>query len=260
MCLKSVILALAGVMAGSTVVAQQSSTNGAGNLVEIHINKVKPGMTRQYEAGRKKHMTWHQRQNDAWAWHTFEILTGEDTGSYVVGTFGHNWRDLDDRTKFEAEDSADAIAHMGSSLESEMQSYYLYRADLGPAAPPSPQPSPMASVTHFMLAPDGLNDFVESVKKVTEGIKKTNYPMNGANRWYQLVNGGDSPHFVLVGDRANWAAFEPATKKTLDGMMEEAFGKEQGAAALSTLRKTIRRVRTEAIRYRPDLSYVPESK
>jgi len=257
--LRSVILTLAVVLAGSMGVAQQSSTPPQGNLVEIHINKIKPGMTRQYEEGRKKHMMWHHKQNDAWSWYTWEILTGENTGSYVVGTFGHHWSDLDGRTKFEAEDSADAIAHMGATLEAETQSYYLFRADLT-ISPASPQPAPLATVTHFMLAPDGLNDFVESVKKVGEGIKKTNYPMSGASRWYQLLNGGESPHFVLVGDRANWAAFEPATEKTLDAMMGEAYGKEQGAAILSTLRKAIRRVSIETLRYRPDLSHIAEAK
>ena len=39
--------------------AQQS-----GNLAEIHINRIKPSMTQQYEAGRKKHMGWHKNQKD----------------------------------------------------------------------------------------------------------------------------------------------------------------------------------------------------
>ena len=35
-----------------------------GEIAEIHINRIKPGMTQQYEAGRKKHMAWHKSQND----------------------------------------------------------------------------------------------------------------------------------------------------------------------------------------------------
>jgi hypothetical protein len=257
--LRSVIWAMAGVLASSIGVAQQSSTGPQTNLAEIHINKVKPGMTAHYEEGRKKHMMWHAKQNDPWSWLTWEVVTGENTGSYLIGTFGHSWSDLDSRTKFEAEDSADAIAHMGASLESETQSYYRFRADLSLGTSPL-QPTPLASITHFLLTPDGLNDFVESLKKVIEGIKKTNYPMSGANRWYQLVNGGEGPHFVLSGDRANWAAFEPATDKTLDAMMSEAYGKEQGAAILSTLRKAIRHTSTEILRYRPDLSHIAKAK
>jgi hypothetical protein len=229
-----------------------------GKLAEIHINRVKPGMTQQYEAGRKKHMAWHKGQNDTWSWYTWQVVTGQATGSYVVGTFEHNWKDLDGREKFTEADGADAQANMGSSLAGEEESYYVYRDDLS-LAPQGP-PAPLISVTHFMLKPDGTNDFVDAVKKVGEGIKKTNYPSSGPSRWYQLANGGESPHFVLVGDRANWGSFQSPTDKSLDAMMAEAYGKEQGAAILSTLRKAVRSIYTEALQYRPDLSYVAGSK
>jgi len=98
------------------------------------------------------------------------------------------------------------------------------------------------------------------LRRSNDGIKKTNYPLAGASRWYQLANGGEGPHFVLVGDRANWGNFRPPTDKTLDSMMEDAYGKEQGTAILSSLRKAIRSIYTEALRYRPDLSYVAGSK
>ncbi len=230
-----------------------------GKLAEIHINRIKPGMTQQYEAGRKKHMAWHKGQNDAWSWYTWAVVTGQGTGSYVIGTFEHNWKDLDGREKFTPADSADAQANMGSYLAGEEQSYYFFRDDMS-LVPQAFPPAPLISITHFMLNPDGANDFVAAVKKVNDGIKKTNYPLAGANRWYQLVNGGEGPHFVLVGDRANWGSFQPPTDKTLDSMMEEAYGKEQGAAILNSLRKAIRSIYTEALQYRPDLSYVASSK
>jgi hypothetical protein len=243
----TVLLALG---AGSPAPAQQ-----AGPLAEIHFNRIKPGMTQQYEAGRKKHMAWHKSQNDAWSWYVWEVLTGDGTGSYVVGTFQHNWKDLDAREKFNAGDTLDANASMGASLASEAMSYYVYRADLS-LAPEAATPAPLISVTHFMVNQEGVNDFVEAVKKIGDAIKKTNYPLAGPSRWYQLVNGGETPHFVLVGDRANWAAFQPPTMKSLDTMVEEAYGKEAGDAILATLRKAVRSTYTETLQYRPDLSYV----
>ena len=230
-----------------------------GDIVEIHINRVKPGMTQQYEAGRKKHMAWHKSQNDAWSWNTWSVLTGPATGSYVVGSFGHNWTDLDGRDKFTQADGADSQASMGASLAGEEQSYYRYRADLSLSNETFP-PTAMISVTHYMVEPAAVNDFIEGIKKVNEGIKKTNFPQAGPSRWYQLVNGGEGPHFVLVGDRATWSTFQPPTDKTLDSMMEEAYGKEQGAAILSALRKGIRSTLSEALEYRPDLSYAAASK
>jgi len=60
----------------------------------------------------------------------------------------------------------------------------------------------------------------------------------------------------LSADRANWAAFQ-ANEKTLDAMMEEAYGKEPGAAILASLRKAVHSVSSRTIKYRADLSYVP---
>ena len=251
---RAVFGSLVALVAAIPALAQQS-----GKLCEIHINRVKPGMTQQYEAGRKKHMAWHKGQNDAWSWYTWAVVTGDGTGSYVVGTFEHNWKDLDGREKFTRADAADAQANMGSSLAGEEESFYVYRDDLS-LAPQAFPPAPLISIIHFMLKPDGVNDFVEAVKKINDGFKKTNYPQAGASRFYQLVNGGEGPHFVLVGDRANWGSFQPPTDKGIDAMMEDAYGKEQGGAILSSLRKAIRSVYTEALQYRPDLSYVAGSK
>jgi len=246
-----VLVAFAGL---TPALAQQPS-----EIVEIHVNRVKPGMTQQYEAGRKKHMAWHKSQTDSWSWYTWAVLTGPATGSYVVGSFEHSWKDFDGREKFNEADGADAQASMGSSMAGEEQSYYRYRADLS-LSPPTFPPAHLASITHFMLEPAGINDFTDGIKKVNEGIKKTNFPQAGASRWYQLVNGGEGPHFVLVADRPGWASFQPPTDKTLDAMMEEAYGKEQGAAILSSLRKAVRSTISEALQYRPDLSYVAAGK
>lgn len=243
----AVFFAVAAVL---PITAQQT-----GRVAEIHINRVNPGMAARYEAGRKKHMAWHKSQNDPWSWYVWEVLTGEGTGSYVVGTFQHQWKDFDTRDKFNQADKADAQTNMGPYLAGDHMSYYLYRADLSSGPEVFPPAAKLLSVTHFMLHADGVNDFLDGAKKIREAMTKTNYPQQGATHWYQLANGGEAPHFVLVGERAGWANFE-LPEKPFDAMMEEAYGKEQGAAILATTRRAIRSVYTEAVQYRPDLSYL----
>jgi hypothetical protein len=230
------------------------------NVAEINFQTPKPGQTAQYEAARKKHNGWHSKQNDAWAWLTWEVLTGPDTGHYVTGSFGHAWKDFDPREKILDADAVDFGKTVGPTLAVGTTSYFLLRGDMSLSVPtPGMSPAPMATISLFLLRPDGVTDFVEAVKKVNEGIKKTNYPQSGASRWYQLVNGGDGPLFVLSADRANWAAFQ-ANDKTLDAMMEEAYGKEPGAAILASLRKAVHSVSSRTIKYRADLSYLPAAK
>jgi hypothetical protein len=237
------------------VMAQAQSPGGIG---VINFQHPKPGMAKQYEAARKKHMAWHKSQKDAWAWFTWEVTSGEETGTYLTGSFGHAWKDFDDRVTFDKADDIDIAATVTPTLAHSTLSYFQERTDLSlsPSVTPGSTPPAMLQLGFYLLRTDGVNDFVDSVKKINEGIKKTNYAQTGPSHWYQLVNGGEGPFFVLVSDRANWAAFQP-NAKTLDAMMEEAYGKEQGAAILATLRKSFRSVHTSAHTYRPDLSYIP---
>lgn len=68
---------------------------GAGNVAEVACDKIQPGKNRQYEEGAKKHIGWHRRQNDSWTWVAWQVITGEDTGTYCWGSFGHAWEDFD---------------------------------------------------------------------------------------------------------------------------------------------------------------------
>ena len=250
--IKSAVLGVLFAMAPVfPVLAQQANT-----LTIINAQTPKPGMSKQYEAARAKHMGWHKSQKDAWSWYVWEVVSGDNTGAYVTGSFGHAWKDLDGREKFEKADMADVAASIGPTVAHSAVSYWTERAEmsLSPSTHGS-SPAPMIAITTYHLNPDSVNDFVEAVKKVNEGIKKTNYAVPGPSRWYQLVNGGEVPTFVLVGDRANWAAFQP-NEKTLDVMMGEAYGKDPGAAILATLRKTFRSLQTSIYQYRPDLSYL----
>jgi hypothetical protein len=228
----------------------------AGNVSELNIHTPKPGISDKYEAARKKHMAWHKAQKDTWTWHTWEVVSGEASGTYYTGTFGHAWKDFDGQEKFRKDDQADYEKGIGPTLGRSYTSYYARRPDMSLSAATGDPPSPYSLLTYFRLKPEGMNDFVEAVKKINEGIKKTNYPLPGPSAWYQLVNGGEGPTFILAGGRANWAAFAP-NEKTLDQMIEEAFGKEQGAAILASLRKAVLSMRTETVHYRPELSYVP---
>src|SRR5690349_23285367 len=94
--------------------------NGKPEMVcEVHINKIKPGMTAQYEQGRAKHMAWHKSQKDTWSWNTYEITTGPNTGDYLVSSCGHPWKDFDAREKFNVADSQNALATMGNTMTAE---------------------------------------------------------------------------------------------------------------------------------------------
>jgi len=239
-----------------TLLSLSAWAQDKGNIAEAIVTKPKAGHASQYEAGRKRHMAFHKRQKDTWSWMTYEILSGDNTGSYVTVSPDHHWKDLDGREKFEAADAADVAINLTPHAESTTVHYYTYRADMSYAPEGNPEPV-LVQTTHFYVRAEGVADFVAGVRKITEAGKKT----GGLGRpmWYQLVSGGEGPRFVLRQLRKNWAEFQPPDK-TLDAIVEEAFGKEEAAQILSSVRKNIRYTISYTSRYRPDLSYVPAAK
>jgi hypothetical protein len=224
------------------------------SVCEIHINKVKPGMGAQYEAGRAKHMAWHKAQKDAWSWDVWEYTTGSDTGNFLVAACGHDWKDFDTRDKFNVADGADATATMGAHLAGTTMAYYVHRSDLTVAHKMGGKPPAYLSVLHFFLKPEGVLDFAEGVKKINAAIDKTNTPRT-VQDWYSLANGGHGPELVLVQERNNIGEMAGTSAKTLDAIMQEAYGAE-GAAIMATLRKSYYSSTSELLHFRSDLSYM----
>ena len=59
-------------------------------VARVFATQVKAGMNAKYEAGRKRHMEWHRKQADTWAWFTWEVETGDRAGMFE-DPFGHHW-------------------------------------------------------------------------------------------------------------------------------------------------------------------------
>ena len=221
-------------------------------VAEIHITSPKPGMTAQYEQARKTHMAWHRTQKDPWSWQTWEIVTGPNTGGYVTGTFGHRWTEFEAREKFNATDRADAERTMAPTTAMAEMNYAILRTDLS-RNPENPTMPRMAAVTHFWVNAADVPAFTEAIKRINAGITKIQYPAK-PSRWYQVMS-GEGPHFVMVSDRASWADMEPLDR-TIDEAMAQAYGEQEGPALMMSLRKGVKRMSTELIVHRPDLSYV----
>ena len=219
---------------------------------EVYVTTVKPGMTAQWEAGRKEHSAFHAAQKDTWSVFVWEILTGERSGAYMMASPGHNWKDFDAREAFNKMDYPNVAKTMGPSTAESPRAYYVYRDDLSLTKPPS-TPAKMRTTAIYNVIPERLNDFLDAIKKINAAIQKTNYPVK-PSRWYQLANGGEVPTYVLISDRASWGDMEPPEKKLQDAL-KEAYG---DAGALDQLRRSCRRIVTELSVFRADLSYMPK--
>ncbi len=221
---------------------------------EVHVATLKPGMTAQWEAGRKAHSAFHAAQKDTWSIYVWQIMTGERSGSYMLASPGHHWSDFDARQEFNKIDAPDLAKNSAPYTSSTTLAYYVFRDDLSLTKPPA-APAMMRTTTYYSVIPEHGNDFTDAIKKINAAIQKSSYPAK-PSRWYALANGGETPTFVQIVDRATWADMEPP-EKALEAALKEADG-DSGPQLLDQLRRSCSKITTELSVYRPDLSYIPQ--
>ncbi len=245
----SIVAAALMLGVGVPIVAQEAP----GTIGQVFVTRVKAGMGKQYQEGRKRHMAWHKKQGDSWTWSTWEVSSGPDTGSYLTFSLGHRWKDFDAwEAKFGQGDAADVDLNLTPYAESTTISYYEYLADLSrPAATPA---NKMSEVVHFLLKPDKEPEFRHALQRAHEAIGKTNWPVKYS--WFVLQNGGEGPHFVLVLPHNSFAEMaEP--EMSFSAMVTKAFGPYEAGVILDGFGQASKSQWSELLVYRPDLSHVP---
>lgn len=226
-----------------------------GTLTQVLGVKVNNGSATQFEDAVKTHLAWHKAQNDTWRWHAYEVMTGPYTGEYRYVSPGHFWKDYDGREKFEKADAANIEKTFGPYLESSMNMFYRVRPEVS-RMPDSIDPMPLASIMHIVLHPKAVPDFEAMMQKIHEAMTETKW--GSYYVWYSLENGGASPEYALVFPIERFADMAPP-EKPFPAMLEEAFGRHDAAEVMETIMGSIESERTEILRFRSDLSYIPAS-
>jgi hypothetical protein len=223
------------------------------NVGWVYFSTPKPGMVKQLEEGRKKHMEFHRKQGDSWTWLVWEIMTGESTGAYLSTTFGHSWKDLDGwETKMGSADTADGQTNLSPYVSSQTASLWMVLKDSSHSA--TTEVPKMQQVNHFLLKPGTESDFNDAIRKINDAINKTDWPIHYT--WYALQDGGEGPHYVLTINLNGWADLAEPTP-SFDSMLEKAVGKHDASGLIHSFDGSVKREWTETIRLRPELSYMP---
>jgi hypothetical protein len=216
--------------------------------------KVKPGMEAKFEEGLKRHNEFHRKQADPLSLNTYQVQSGPNTGAYLRVAGNRHWQDFDAEAAIEKADQADTALNTDPYIESSMPIFYRVLADL---SRPKDGMSAMYSISFYHVKFSKTDDFRRAIRKFHEGIGKTQWPAHYG--WFELINGGDGPEFVLSLPREKWADFNPP-EKSFATMIEEAFGRSEAEAIGEVFQNAVTGVSTEIIQYRPDLSYIPAKK
>jgi hypothetical protein len=223
----------------------------AGNVVRIDCVDVQPGAQARFEDGVKKHMDWHRKQKDTWGWAVWTVLTGPQTGRFCAGTFGHKWEDFDKPAVSMEADDADVQVNIAPFISSHEATFWALLPDL---SRPRTEQAPMSSVVFHQIRAGMGDEFRSVVKAYKTAIEKADMPWRW--EWYVLANGGEGGRYALVLPRASFATFSPSGK-TLDEVLDEAYGKTAADALRARWTEVVKSTETSLIQGRPDLSYMP---
>jgi hypothetical protein len=240
--------------AGAFLAVGAFAQDKPGNIAGLQFQTPKNGMVKQYEEGRKAKVEWHKQQKDRSPLFVSEVLTGEHTGSYIVGRFGMHWADMDKPSVTDAADLEQYNKVIAPYVANLIAAYYEF---LPKWSNPSPDMNAKyIEVISFHIKYGKGDDFRSAIARVHEANQKLNSP--GHYSWYRLVDGGPGGTYVLTFDHANWASFEddPAIKPLRD-RLREAFGEQEAMSVIERLNGSIESTYSEISQPRPDLSYIP---
>jgi hypothetical protein len=251
----SLLSALGIVLLVACSVAAQDKDK-PGTLASIEFQRIKTGTVAQYEAGRKQKAAWHKQQNDPLPLLVWEVMSGDNTGTFIVGRFNQHWADYDKPAVSDEADLAEFQKVMGAYVDSIVTRYYEFMTKISNPAPGATTPSKFSEILIFQVRSGKISEFRSAVTRISEGAQKTKWPVN--YEWYELVNGGQDGEFVLSLPHKSWADFEdkPDTKPYRD-MVKDAFGQAEADSIADRLDHSVEKLTTEIIQFRPDLSYMP---
>ena len=113
-------------------------------------------------------------------------------------------------------------------------------------------------MTRWSVKQEDVESFLAAQAKITDALAKAGYL--GHLRWFQLVNGGETPQFLMLADRDNWASYEHPPDENAGSIMEKTYGKDQAGSIMRDVGRAVRSQYVETWQYRRDLSFVPASK
>ncbi len=232
-----------------------SAQEKPGNIASLEFQTPKSGMSKQYEDGRKQKAEWHKQQKDPLPLMVWATISGDRTGTYIVGRLGQHWADFDKPSVPEQADIDEFNKVIGAYVQSLVTHYYTLLPKVS-KPPDSTVPSKFSEVITFRVRPGKGDDFRSAMDRITEAIEKTKWPVHYL--WYALASGGTVPTYVLVLPRANWADFEDKPDvKPFPEMLKDAFGQAEADSITKRLDSSIENETSEIVQFRPDLSYLP---
>ncbi|HJN67821.1 MAG: hypothetical protein V1257_08780 [Candidatus Neomarinimicrobiota bacterium] len=220
------------------------------SIVRVVTITPKPGMNTDLEKGLKDHNDkFHKRAG--YEVYTWQIISGDDYGSYLRATGRKNWKDFDNE-----DDPPEDAEHWNKYVtpyveESTGQEYWKRYSNLSYNGLADNSSSEMSNVTFFSIRDGYASEFLELQAQAKEANENTK--RKSRYSFYRRVNGGDMMEMGTVTAVNSWADME-STGMTFGDRINKVHGKNAWDKWIATFQKVVEKRETQMRIYRPDLS------
>ncbi|HBD08921.1 MAG TPA: hypothetical protein DCZ69_11735, partial [Syntrophobacteraceae bacterium] len=205
----------------------------------------------QLEQAIRTHMEWRRQQQDEWRWSVWEYVSGSSQGRYAVATFGHKWGDFDNPKVLPWVEETDNGSLTALCETAPVIQFFEHLGGVSRAGAGNQVPN-MAEVAMFQLHFGKSAQFYETLPKFAQVMDK--YRSSVRFEWFELLDGGETPLFMVVVPQANWSGFDNLKESVMDQMVL-LMGKQKALALLDRMGASVKSQRRDLVRLRQDLSY-----
>jgi hypothetical protein len=224
-----------------------------GKLNIVYFFKVKPAYMIQFESALKEHLVMMKKAGDTWTWNTWQIVTGDRYGEYVINSPYHTWEDLDADAAFHQKRIMFFRLNVIPFVESMSREICEFTEYCN--IPEDPEQWNLMEIGYIWIKEGHIEDFQKVIKKAHEALEAGGKPFYYI--WSVQRSGGYGTRFSLINPHKNWAEFA-TPEKTVYQYMVEAFGEEETQKLGGLWIKSVMKTMDAAVQFRPDLSYMPE--
>jgi hypothetical protein len=215
------------------VIAQNAPTvqkeKPQGLYARIGFFRALDGHWSEMETGYVRHLEWHRRAKDPWAWYGYAVTASTERYAWILyATFGHSAAELASPVAL-GEDWSDALSTFfpHAKIQEEGAYEFLPALSRGDGVP-----------TATLCAEYTTVELNRGTSKAFEAaLAEEKSKLQGETLWYRMVVGGNTPRYVRLRPRASLPLL-------LDERADQALP-DKVIGLISTMK-------TEALNLRPD--------
>jgi hypothetical protein len=239
------------------VLTTASTLAQTGPVARVYVFKARPGMDAQLETAVRQHAQWRKANHDPWTWNVYTSETGVDIGTFFIRSSGHSWADFDAYDRgFGPQGIVQFTANVTPLIESAASTIEVALPDSMNQLPPAGTASNLVTLTLFHIKAGMEPQFVQLAAQAVKVLKAAKWPGNWV--WVSPVSGEPEPGpvVILASLYENWAAMQDPSPD-FPTVMTKGMGQNGFMKWNESLNATLRSTSTMTLRFRPDLSVLP---